>query len=243
MFYGDDDTVEEIQNLRRARTTYPIQDILSLQKQEVREIGAIISEGVGEADKKKAQLERVSDISDLYGWIRINGTNVDYPVVQAEDNDYYLYRNVYGHNQFAGSLYVDWRNDKNTYNNLNIIIYGHNMANGTMFSDLIKFGNNRDIFNNGLIEFITWNGIYYYEVFSAHIAHPMFYYRETDFESEEEYVRWLYEMKSLSIFENERVEFTAQSKIITLSTCMNTVINPRFAVHAVLVDVQRYSDR
>jgi hypothetical protein len=122
------------------------------------------------------------------------------------------------------------------------------MGDRSMFSDLINFGKNEELFNNGLIEIMTSDGIYYYEVFSVHIADPWFHYRKTVFLDEEgnhdseEYIKWLYEMKSLSIFENERVEFTPESKIITLSTCTNTFINPRFAVHGILVGVNRYSN-
>lgn len=249
-FYSNEE-VGEVQTLKKAKANNPIKDILSLQKQNVRQISAIVSDGISEADKKRMQLDKFSDIPDLYGWIRISNTKIEYPVVQAKDDEYYLYRNVYGHSQQSGSIYVDSRNDKNIDKNLNTILYGHNMSDRTMFSDLMNFYKYQDLFDNGIIEFTTQDGIYYYEIFSVHKAHPELYYRETTFQAneelglsaEEEYVRWLYEMKSFSVYQKDYIEFTPESKIITLSTCTNIPItNPRLAVHGVLIDVLRYSD-
>jgi sortase B len=245
MFYGRDDALREMQILRRARTSRPIQDILSLQRQTTRDVGVVVSEGVTEADQRRAQLEGVfAHIPNMFGWIKISHTDVDYPVVQSDDNYYYLDRNVYGHIQFSGSIYVDYRNDRNVDNNLNTILYGHNMQNGTMFSSLMNFAKSQEAFENGRIEFTTPDGIYIYEIFSVYTVDPFFYYREVTFHSEEWYVEWLYEMKSLSWpFQKEDIVFTPESRIMTLSTCTNHWGNPRFAVHAVLIDVLRYSDR
>jgi len=242
IFYGN--ALGDMQTLRRARANRPIQDILSLQRQTARdEVGVIVSEGVPEADSRRAGLNRLfAEIPNMYGHIRVSGTNVDYPVVQWTDDDYYLTRNVYGLNQSSGAVFTDSRNDKNVDNNLHTILYGHNMANGTMFSSLMNLDKRQDLFNEGVIELTTPDGIYFYEIFSVHIVHPMFYYREIAFESEERYVEWLYEMKELSRFQKENIVFTPESRIITLSTCTNyTWGNPRFAVQGVLIDVWRYS--
>ena len=241
MFYGREDALGDMQTLGRARVNRPIQDILSLQRQTVREVSVVISEGVTVADQKRTQLDRISDIPNMYGWIRVSGTNVDYPVVQWNDNDYYLTRNVYGVYSASGSIYTDFRNDRNVDNNLNTIIYGHNMANGTVFSTLMNLEKSRETFDNGMIELTTPDGVYLYEVFSVHRVNPLYYYREVAFESEARYVEWLYEMKSLSRHDKEHIMFTPASRIITLSTCTNTWRNPRFAVHGVLIDVLRYS--
>ncbi|MCL2099522.1 MAG: class B sortase [Oscillospiraceae bacterium] len=245
MFYGREDALGDMHIMRKAGLTRPIRDILSLQRQTSREVGVIITEGVTEADQRRVALAGFfATINDMYGWLRVSGTNVDYAVVQADDDEYYLRRNVYGFSQQSGSIFVDHRNDKNVDNNLNTILYGHNMANNTMFGTLLNYAKDPNVFNNGFIELITPDGVYIYEVFSSHVAHPLFYYRETSFSSEERYVEWLYEMKALSRpFHKENIEFTAESRIITLSTCTNTPANPRFAIHGVLVDVLRYSER
>lgn len=76
--------------------------------------------------------------SDIVGWIAIPDTRIDYPFVIKDDNDYYLRRDLYGKQATAGSLFMDYRCDKD-FNNFNTIIYGHNMKNGSMFGDLKLF--------------------------------------------------------------------------------------------------------
>lgn len=74
---------------------------------------------------------------DIVGWIRVDGTNIDYPVLQAEDNQYYLSRNYRGEFATAGSVFLDYKNDVLADDFL--IIYGHRMSYGKMFSDVTKF--------------------------------------------------------------------------------------------------------
>lgn len=75
------------------------------------------------------------------GWVKIDGTRIDYPIVQnTEDNDYYLHRDINGKDSFPGSIYLDSNHDIND-TGLHVI-YGHNMKNGTMFKDVTKFTDN-----------------------------------------------------------------------------------------------------
>lgn len=255
IFYGDaGEELGELGNLRRVRANQPIPDILSLQRQTVREVVAVTHEGIGEAEQRRVRFDRLraSGMTDIYGWLRVSGTHIDYPVVQscAADPEFYLRRNPFGNDLIAGSLFADYRNDRNVDNNWNTIIYGHNMANRTKFSDLMRFRHDRELFDNALIELTTPDGVYIYEVFSAHTAHERFFFREVEFNSsiiwegneltaDEWRVTWFNLMKNLSGFTNERVTFTPESRIITLQTCTNTFWNPRFVVHGVLVEVRR----
>lgn len=98
---------------------------------------------------------------DSIAWIQIPGTGVDYPVLQAEDNECYLYRNILGEYDLDGSIYLD----KNTsLNDKNIIVYGHNMQNGNMFSTLTKYLDEDFTQKNPNIKFETMSGIRQYEV-------------------------------------------------------------------------------
>lgn len=74
----------------------------------------------------------------VVGWIRIDGTRIDYPIMQnKKDNEYYLHRDITGKESYPGSIYIDSNHD---INNTGIhVIYGHNMKNGTMFKDVTKF--------------------------------------------------------------------------------------------------------
>ena len=76
--------------------------------------------------------------NDIVGWMDIPDTRIDYPFVITDDNNYYLRRDLYGKQAAAGSLFMDYRCDKD-FNNFNTIIYGHNMKNGSMFGDLKLF--------------------------------------------------------------------------------------------------------
>lgn len=75
---------------------------------------------------------------DIVGWIRIPDTNVDYPIVQAPDNDKYLHTSFEGENSKAGAIFLDFESDSDLYG-LNNVIYGHNMKNGSMFKDVVKY--------------------------------------------------------------------------------------------------------
>ena len=194
------------------------------------------------------QLDKVRELNnDTYGWLRVMCSaderinTINYVVLQARDNDYYLNRDFYKNHLRAGAIFSDFRISRNIDENLNTIIYGHNMGDNSMFGPLIYFGDNIDSFNAGIIEISTWDGIYLYEVFSVYETHSdsrgsKFNYLSTGFNSEEEYVEFLNELKAKSAFQKS-VELTSESRIVTLSTCTNNIRNTRYATHGVLVGV------
>ena len=154
--------------------------------------------------------------SDTVAWITVEGTNVNYPIVQTDNNDYYLshsYDRAYTYN---GWTFMDFRNntmleDKNT------IFYGHNLLNGTAFGSL------RNIFDNTRSEYkivvITKNQKkHIYKVFSAYYIDPEIYYLQTNFDSTESYANFLETISSRNIV-NVNNSVSVDDKIITLSTC------------------------
>ncbi len=82
---------------------------------------------------------------DLVAWIQIPGIGVDYPVVQGEDNEYYLYHTFQKENNKAGSIFLDYRNHDD-FTDRRVILYGHNMKDGSMFSNLKQYQGKRLIF-------------------------------------------------------------------------------------------------
>ncbi len=90
-----------------------------------------------------SSLKRIND--DVIGWIRIFDTNIDYPILQGKDNEYYLSRNIYKEFATAGSIFLDYRNDY--YSDNFMIIYGHRMSYGNMLTDVTKY-KNRNYFNS-----------------------------------------------------------------------------------------------
>ena len=174
---------------------------------------------------------------DVYGWIIIPGTeNIDYPILQGTNNDYYLNRTYTGDYMTAGSIFADYRCDKDINGNFNFIVYGHNMQNGMMFSELIKFLDKDFFEKNQYVYVYTDKGIYTYKIFSVFKTDYKYKYIETGFPSGEDFVTWAEEMRANSKFEREGISFDTNSRIITLSTCTNAAWSDRYCVQALLVD-------
>lgn len=192
--------------------------------------------------RMKSRILKIKDkCPDVYGWIIIPGTeNIDYPVLQTDNNEYYL-NHVYSGNYLqAGSIFADFRCSKDTNENFNTVLYGHNMQNGMMFSELMKYFD-EDFFNeNQYIYLCTETGIYTYRIFSSFKADYRSGYVETGFPSGEDFVKFAEEMQSRSLYKREGISFDEGSRIITLSTCTNSVWTERYCVQGLLVDA--YND-
>ena len=189
-------------------------------------------------ERMKARILSLREKSDdVYGWIIIPGTeNIDYPILQSDNNDYYLSRTYTGDYMTAGSIFADFRCDKDINGNFNFIVYGHNMQNGMMFSELIKFLD-EDFFNkNQYVYVYTDKGIYTYKIFSVYKTDYKYKYIETGFPSGEDFAAWAEEMRSNSKFVREGISFDTNSRVITLSTCTNALWSDRYCVQALLVD-------
>ncbi len=179
-----------------------------------------------------------SSMPDLYGWIFIDGTEVDYPVVQSGDNDFYLNMSPEQTYQEIGSIFADFRNGKDVATNRNTVLYGHNLTWGGMFHDVQNFFENEEIFRNTLIYIYTIDGICVFEPFSVYEANAYYQYFRTDFEDEADFVAFANEVKSNSVWETD-VTLTAEDRLITLSTCTNRDVDGRYALHGRLVQVSK----
>ena len=105
----------------------------------------------------------------VVGWIKIPNTNVNYPVVQCADNDYYLTHNIQEVKDRRGAIYMDYRNDAVNLNS-NTVVYGHNCYDGTMFSDLANYDNIEFYKKAPIIEFNTLNQRYYWKIYAVFIT-------------------------------------------------------------------------
>lgn len=186
--------------------------------------------------KIRSQFEELQQINeDIVGWISIDDTKIDYPILQAPDNDYYLSRNYEHSETAAGSIFMDYRNDVKEYEP-NVVVYGHRMKDNSMFNSLKDFLDEDFFYDHGTIQYDTMYDSYDAVVFSAYSTTTDFNYIETDFEGPLEYFTLLSKMQAESKFDTE-MEFDIDDQIITLSTC-DYMLDPnegRLVVHAKLI--------
>lgn len=174
---------------------------------------------------------------ETVAWIQVNGTKVNYPVVQHGDNKFYLEHDFYKRKTANGWIFGDYRNDFETFNN-NTIIYGHNLINNTMFGTIPNlltknWFNNK---NNHYIKLSTKNTNTVWQIFSVYKITPTTDYLQTKFTSTITYENFLNMLKNRSSY-NFDLELNYTDKIITLSTCSNSGTK-RIAVHAKLIKIE-----
>lgn len=160
---------------------------------------------------------------DIYAWIYIPDTHVDYPVFQhPTDNTYYLEHNVDGSEGYPGCIYTENYNAKD-FSDPQTVIYGHNMRDTTMFSDLHLYEDQEFFDNNKYVYIYTEDMVYVYKIFAAYQtgnAHQLLNY---DFEAEGTLLRYLENVRDLKselkLFDDD-VEFSDDDQVLTLSTCV-----------------------
>ena len=175
--------------------------------------------------------------SDTVGWLIVNDTNINYPVVQTRDNDYYLTHAYDKSNNSAGWIYADYRDNFNILNK-NVVIYGHGRKDKIMFGSLTK-SLDRTWYTkeqNQIIQLSTLKYNTMWQIFSIYTKEAESYYITTDFNDNNEYAKFLSEMNNRSIY-NFGVSLSTDDKILTLSTCYNDN-GIRLVIHAKLVKIQ-----
>lgn len=190
-------------------------------------------------EQMKSNLTYLKGINpDIFGYIYIDGTRISFPVVQSDDNSYYLEHAYTGEYMVCGSIFADFRAWNDMEMNYNTVFYGHNMKDGNMFNNVMEFFN-EDTFNSKVIEIYTFDGVYTYEPFAVFEAIQTYHYFDMNFDSDEEFVDFCYEMQEKSMF-NKHMEFSGDDRIITLSTCKNDPAGLyRYALQAKLVKIER----
>ncbi|WP_433957467.1 class B sortase [Cytobacillus horneckiae] len=175
--------------------------------------------------------------NDIVGWITVDDTRIDYPILQSEDNEYYLTRNYKRKDTRAGSIFMDFRNDVSDESERNTILYGHRMKDGSMFAQLTKYLDKDFYMDHPTVYFDTLYAGYDLEVFSVYQTTTDFYYIETDFASNEQYLHFIDTLKGKSVHQTD-VAIAENDRIVTLSTC-DYSLDPtegRLVVHAKVVE-------
>ena len=175
--------------------------------------------------------ELKSQNPDTVAWIKVNGTNIEYPVVKATNNEFYLNHNFEGKYNVGGWIFADYKN-RFDGTDKNIVLYGHNMRNGSMFGtlkDTLKQKWQSEE-SNFIITFITEDEINKYKVFSTYKVENEEYYITTNFSGATDYMQFLSTIKQRSNkYYNEKLD--EQDEILTLSSC-DTNNKYRIVLHA-----------
>lgn len=171
--------------------------------------------------------------NEVVGWIKVEGTNVNYPIVQTTNNEYYLDHSLDKTPNSAGWLFMDYRNNNN-FDNKNTIIYAHNRKDKTMFGSLKNLLSS-SWYNNSSNQIIktsseTKNGLW--QIFSVYVIETTNDYIQTDFSNQKDFETIINLIKNRSIYEFD-AKVNNNDQIITLSTCHGS--NKKLVVHAKLI--------
>ncbi len=206
------------------------------------------AEGTGETKEEEGESPEGGEIDfaylktlneDIYAWITVPGTVIDYPVLQHPTDDaYYLHHNLDGSYGYPGCIYTESLNAKN-FTDPNTVIYGHNMKAGTMFAQLHEF-EDRDFFdaNREVLVYLPKKTLRY-EIFAAYVyddRHLLYSFDFSDQEVYASYLKSIYDIRDMSANIDKGITVTEENKIITLVTCMAGEANAekRLLVQAVL---------
>ncbi len=177
--------------------------------------------------------ELIKKNEDTVGWINVNNTNINYPVVQSTDNNYYLTHSYDKKENEAGWVFLDYRNNKD-FTSKNNIIYAHSRLDKTMFGSLSKVLKQswyKDK-SNHIIRLSTPKEDSLWQIFSVYVIKEETYYITTSWPSDTEYLDFLNTIKERSKY-NFNTELNTNDKILTLSTCYSDT--ERTVVHAKLI--------
>lgn len=189
-----------------------------------------------ESSKKMLQVRSLKqENQDIIGFLEIENTNISYPVVQGKDNEFYMTHNYKKEKSKNGAIFLDKNYDWNIESN-NLLIYGHNLNNGTMFQELLKYENEDYYKEHPIILFTTEDEEKKYEIIS--VFKSKVYNKQDDVfkyyffinpKTEYEYKNYIENIKKISIY---NIENTAKygEELISLSTCSYHIKDGRFVV-------------
>ena len=170
---------------------------------------------------------------DYRGWIKIDNTNINYPIVQGKDNSFYLDKDINKNYLSSGSIFMNYLN--HGFNDENTVLFGHHMRNKTMFAQLKKYKEKEFFYGNNDIVIEVENGkVLKYKVFSAYVTDSKDNYIKTNFDDKDQYKEFLEDIKNKSQYKSD-IDVNENDKIITLSTCSYEFNDARMVVHGKLL--------
>lgn len=244
----EENTYEEIRENQEAVAVDPeaeLQENNFVENEEIEQIEQTERElilekyGVAVPEKKLDFTALQEECEDIYAWIYVPGTTIDYPVLQhPTDDTYYLNHNMDGSSGRPGAIYTESINNKD-FSDPHTVLYGHNMRAGTMFATLHNF-EDRDFFEDNRFFFIyTPQKTYVYEVYAAYTYSNTHLIKSFDLSEKEIfqiYLDGVFEIKDMNSNMRTDLGVNAESHIVTLSTCVTGEPNNRYLVQGVLLN-------
>lgn len=180
-----------------------------------------------------------SENKDIYAWIYIPGTKVDYPILQhPKDDTYYLNYNIDGSKGYPGAIYSELCNSKD-FTDKQTVLYGHNMKNKTMFGSLHNYEDAQFFQQNNYIYIYTEKKNYIYQIFAAYeysSVHLVYGFDFTTPEIFQSYIDGIFANDNIRANINHNVPVTSADKLLTLTTCISGKPDNRYLVQGVLLN-------
>jgi len=198
----------------------------NLQKQNVVEV----AQGKSAKDADTIYFEGLKTMNpDTVGWVSIEDTPLNYPVVQTDNNDYYLSHNFEKDTAIEGTVFLDYVcASENTRNN---ILYGHYMRDESMFGVLWQYQNEAFFRAHSNIQYDRPGDPGKWEIFSVYITEADYDYRQPEFSNDTEFMSYMNRVKERSLYDTG-VVLNPTDEVLTLSTCIYTFDDARLAIHA-----------
>lgn len=240
---GINEQLESVETLKEAEVREEIVETETEDnnpgESEDKEEEQIIVDDLTEYDVPKLHLNFNSLYSanpNIFAWINIPGTKVDYPILQhPTDTAYYLNHNIDGSEGYPGCLYTEYYNSTEM-TSFNTVIYGHNMKDGSMFHTLHSYEKEDFLNDNPYVYIFTPKGTIVYKIFAATQYSDKHILYEYDFEKKEDRQKFIDTVKGWdNAVVDEEADVTADSKLITLSTCVSPSSSKRYIVVAYMV--------
>lgn len=184
-------------------------------------------------DFPSVNFQALRDInSDIVGWIIFEGSAINYPIVQGEDNSYYLKHLFTGEYSVAGCLFLDCNNAMD-FSDRNSVVYGHHMRDETMFTSIADYKKQDYYDSHPQAILLTPTKNYRIELFAGFVANVNDDAWKTEFESDVEFWDWLKDLQKRSCFTSTVVPLLSD-RIVTFSTCSYEFENARFVLYGVV---------
>ena len=192
-----------------------------------------------ENNSSPIDFDSLTEIStDIRGWLRLEGTRVDYPVMQSKDNDYYLNRAVNGIWNKVGTPFMDFRNNGDFSDRLTVI-YGHYMGDGSMFTDIHNYKSQKFYDEHTYIDLYTPVGSYRILPVAGVYQNVEYWDFTFDYESDEVFLHQIDNWKALSTFKSDTA-YDAADRFVVLTLCTYDVENSRFLLVGKITDPDEF---